>query len=450
MTETRSETRLLTRRNMLAGSAGLAGAALLAGCAGSGGGSAGSGGGNALDVWDWSPAPDQWGEQQQTTFYSKTFPAQYPHMAFKYTIFGYTDMLPKLTVSWRGGSVPDVARLAIAWTPQFVNEGLTAEITPADLGVPLSNYWPQALQSVRKNGASSGPLYGIPTNNESMMLIYNKDLFKAAGLDPSHGPATWQELVSYAKTIRRKTGKYGYGMVAAQNNGNTPYRFCPMMWGYGGSIFDELSKVPAWHKVGINSAGTVTALELYDQMYNQDKSVQPSALSDQESDIDTLFAKGEVAMMIDHPNAAAQVHQLQPGLSMGADMIPAGPVRRASVFGGSNLVIKAGTPNLKSAIDFIRSYESPSNDTLLSGLGSNPANKAGFSSPAEKTRNTKLLFNDVTLKMMPYGVNVPLVPQGSQIWNQTIPSMIQNVLTKAMPPKQAAANAESQIHQIMG
>lgn len=439
---------MLTRRNLLRGGIGLAGGGLLAACS-SGGGSGGGGGGNSLSVWDWSPAPDVWGEQQQTTFYTKTFPKQYPDIKFGSTIYGYTDLLPKLTVSWRGGSVPDVARLAIAWTPQFVNEGLTAEITQADLGVPLANFWPQALQSVRKNGATSGPLYGIPTNNESLMLIYNKDLFTAAGLDPSHGPATWTELVSYAKTIRQKTGKYGYGLVGAQNNGNTPYRFCPMMWGYGGSIFDELSPTPTWKTVGINSAGTVTALELYNQMYNVDGSVQPSVLSDQESDIDTLFAKGEVAMMIDHPNAASQVHESVPSLSMGADLVPAGPVRRATVFGGSNLVVRAGTANMKSAVDFIKSYMVPNTNTLLSGLGSNPANKAGFSTPAEKTRNALLLFNSVTLKMMPYGVNVPLVTQGAQIWNETIPTMIQNVLAKTMTPKQAAANAESQINQIM-
>jgi multiple sugar transport system substrate-binding protein len=282
-----------------------------------------------------------------------------------------------------------------------------------------------------------------------MLLIYNKDLFSAAGLDPSHGPGTWEDLVTYARTIKKKTGKYGYGMVGAQNNGNTPYRFCPMMWRYGSGIFDELSASPTWKKVGINSSGTVAALDLYSQMYNVDGSVQPSALSDQESDIDTLFLKGEVAMMIDHPNAASQVHETLPSLNMGADLIPAGPVRRATVFGGSNLVIKAGTPNMKNAVDFIRSYMTPNADTLLSGLGSNPANKAGFSSAAQKIRNAKLLFNDVTLKMMPYGVNVPLVTQGSQIWNETIPAMIQNVLSKAMTPQQAAANAASQIQQIM-
>lgn len=439
---------MLTRRNMLRSGIGLAGAAMLAGCASNATGASG-GGGDSLDVWDWSESPDVFGEQQQSNFYSKHFPSLYPKMKFSYTIFGYTDIVPKLTVAWRGGNSPDVARVVNASSPQFVNEGLTAEITEADLGVPFSNFWPQALQSVRKNGATSGPIYGIPTNNEAMMLIYNKDLFTAAGLDPSHGPATWAELASYSKTIRQKTGKYGYGLVAVQNNGNTPYRFCPTMWAYGGSIFDELTAAPTWKKVGINSAGTIAALELYNQMYNIDASVQPSALSDQESDVDTLFAKGEVAMMIDHPSAASQIHALKPQINMGADLIPAGPVRRAVVFGGSNLLIRAGTPNMKNALDLIRAYENPYWNTLLSGLGSNPGNKAGFSSSAEKIRNAKLLFNNVTLKMMPYGVNVPLVPQGTQIWNQTIPTMIQSVLTKSMSPQQAAANAASQIQQIM-
>lgn len=30
-------------------------------------------------------------------------------------------------------------------------------------------------------------------------------------------------------------------------------------------------------------------------------------------------------------------------------------------------------------------------------------------------RDAKMFFNQVTLKMMPYGVNVPLVAQGTQI-----------------------------------
>ncbi len=407
----------------------------------------------SLTAWDWSPAPDKYGEAQQSAFY-KWFPAQYPHLHFSDTIYGYTDLLPKLDVAFRGGGGPDLTRAAIAWSPQFVNEGVFEPITPAQLsqmGLSIENFWPQALQTVRKSGQTSAfPLYGLPTNNEAMLLIYNKDIFRQAGLNPNAGPATWEDMAAYSKTIHSKTGKYGYGLVAAINSGNTPFRFCPAMWAYGGSIFDELTAKPTFHKVGINSPGTVAALELYNRMYNVDKSVPPSALSDQESDMYTLFLDGKVAMIIDHPSAAAQVHQLAPHIALGGALVPKGPVRRAVVFGGSNVHIKKGTQNLDAALAFMKAYESPNWNTRLAGLGSNPGNRQGYKSPAQQQRDKLLLFNNITLEMMTYGVNVPLVAQGAQIWSQTIPSMIQRVLTKQQTPQQAASQAASEIQGIMG
>lgn len=199
-----------------------------------------------LQVWDWSPAPDKYGEAQQAAFY-KWFPTQYPQLHFSDTIYGYTDLLPKLDVAFRGGGGPDVTRAAIAWSPQFVNEDMFEPISSAQLaqmGLSIGDFWPQALQTVRKASQPTGPIYGLPTNNEAMLLIYNKDLFRQAGLNPNKAPDTWQDMADYSKTIHSKTGKYGYGLVAVLNNGNTPFRFCPAMWAYGGSIFDELKAHP--------------------------------------------------------------------------------------------------------------------------------------------------------------------------------------------------------------
>ncbi len=134
-----------------------------------------------LEAWDWSDAPSIPGEQAQAEFYTKYFPSLYKNVHFRSTIFGYTDLLPKLTVAWRAGRVPDVARTAIQWSPQFVGSGQAAEITEEELGIPFSQFLPGALLSDRKNGASEGPLYGIPSNNEVMFLLYNKTLFKNAG-----------------------------------------------------------------------------------------------------------------------------------------------------------------------------------------------------------------------------------------------------------------------------
>lgn len=404
----------------------------------------------SLEAWDWSDAPSIPGEQAQAEFYTKFFPGLYNKLQFRSTIFGYTDLLPKLTVAWRSGNHPDIARTAIQWSAQFVGSGQVAEISEQELGIPFSQFLPGALLSCRKNGASEGPLYGIPTNNEVMFLLYNKTLFQKAGLDPEKPPATWADLVSYSKIIHDKTGAYGYGLCAQQTNGNTSYRFMPMAWAHGGQIFDELSPRPTWRKVGVGDDGVVQALTLYHQMFNIDKSVQPSALSDNETNVETLFLDGKMAMCIDHPSFPQQVKQLKPDLDMGGALIPAGPARRAVVLGGSNFHIRATSRNKQAAIALMRAYLSPYwNVRLGTGAGSEASTQEARNSPFQAEVSKTLPFNDLVFQMLPYGVNVPLVPAGAQIWNTIIPMMIQQVLTGRATPKEAAASAASQVKEMM-
>ena len=46
-----------------------------------------------------------------------------------------------------------------------------------------------------------------------------------------------------------KLGIAGYGLVARKNAGNTPYRFMPQLWGYGGGVFDEADPAPTYDEV---------------------------------------------------------------------------------------------------------------------------------------------------------------------------------------------------------
>jgi len=404
----------------------------------------------SLEAWDWSDAPSVPGEQAQAEFYTKYFPSLYKDLHFRSTIFGYTDLLPKLTVAWRAGNLPDVARCAIQWSPQFVGSGQCAEITEEELGMPFSQFIPGALLSDRRNGASEGALYGIPSNNEVMFLLYNKSIFSKAGIDPNKPPATWADLVTYSKTIHDKTGAYGFGLCAQQTNGNTSYRFMPVAWACGGQIFDELSRKPTWRKVGLGGDGVVQALSLYHQMFNVDKSVQPSALSDNESDCETLFLDEKMAMVIDHPSFPQQVKQLKPDLDMGGAMLPIGPVRRAVVLGGSNFHIRATTKNKPAALALMKAYLAPYwNVRLGTGAGSEASTDAARASPEQATASKEMPFNDIVFQMLPYGVNVPLVTQGAQIWNTIVPAMIQQVLSGRSTPKEAATAAASQVTRMI-
>ena len=61
----------------------------------------------------------------------------------------------------------------------------------------LDDFWP----ALWANATVDGELYAIPFQNSTPLLYYNKEHFKAAGLDPEKPPQTWAELVDAAKKL---------------------------------------------------------------------------------------------------------------------------------------------------------------------------------------------------------------------------------------------------------
>ncbi len=172
------------------------------------------------------------------------------------------------------------------------------ELKPEDVGYATKDFWPGAMKSVTYGGAT----YGIPTNNETMAFIYNAKIFKDAGLDPESPPAIWDDVVAYSKQIHDNLGIAGYGMVAKQNAGNTPFRFMPQMWAFGGSALDENSAAPTYAASGLNSLGARAALQASYDMYVRDQSVPVSALTNPQAENQAPFIVGHLAMMIAHPS----------------------------------------------------------------------------------------------------------------------------------------------------
>ena len=61
----------------------------------------------------------------------------------------------------------------------------------------LDDFWP----ALWANATVDGELYAIPFQNSTPLLYYNKEHFKAAGLDPDKPPQTWGQLVDAAKKL---------------------------------------------------------------------------------------------------------------------------------------------------------------------------------------------------------------------------------------------------------
>ena len=55
-----------------------------------------------------------------------------------------------------------------------------------------------------ENSQTGGKTWGIPFQRSTIVLYYNKEAFKEAGLDPNRPPANWKEMAEYAQKLTKR------------------------------------------------------------------------------------------------------------------------------------------------------------------------------------------------------------------------------------------------------
>ena len=364
-------------------------------------------------------------------------------------------LLDKLRTALRGNAGPMLVRLQILGGVEFAAKGYLEPLKPEDVGYPTSDFCTGAMKSVTNDCKT----YGIPTNNKTMAFIWNAKIFKDAGLDPENPPATRDDAAAESRIIPDKLGIAGYGLMAKQNAGSTPFRFMPQMWAFGGGAQDEETDSPTCKVTGLNSPEDKAALQASYDMYLRDKPVPVSALTNTQADNQAPFIAGQLAMMIAHPAEDAKMLDLT-AKATGADkevadaavatmrygLIPKGQALRAEVFGGSNIqmikneYVDAGLDEAaaKALVCFWTSQEW---STKLARTGSNPGSLQGFRTEWMKQRLDTIKFLDVTTSMLPKGIPFPVVPEAREIMYIIIPDMLQNALTGKLTVDEAAEDA---------
>ncbi|SEG91838.1 multiple sugar transport system substrate-binding protein [Nonomuraea solani] len=187
-------------------------------------------------------------------------------------------LIPKVLQQSSSRTLPDVLMLDNPDVQQIAASGALSPLT--DYGMSGDGM----VEAVVKAGTYEGKLYGLAPSVNTLVIFYNKDLFKAAGL--SSPPKTWDELRAYAKKLTRQ-GRYGFAM----SNVNTyegSWQFLPFMWGNGGSEQD------------ITGPETAQALRLVLDLQN-DGSISKSSINWSQDDVIDQFIAGKAAMVVNGP-----------------------------------------------------------------------------------------------------------------------------------------------------
>jgi sn-glycerol 3-phosphate transport system substrate-binding protein len=64
----------------------------------------------------------------------------------------------------------------------------------------IKSFFPAFME----NSQTGGKTWGIPFQRSTIVLYWNKELFKEAGLDPEKAPATWAEELTFAEKLTRR------------------------------------------------------------------------------------------------------------------------------------------------------------------------------------------------------------------------------------------------------
>jgi sn-glycerol 3-phosphate transport system substrate-binding protein len=64
----------------------------------------------------------------------------------------------------------------------------------------LKGFYPAFME----NSQTGGKTWGIPFQRSTIVLYYNKEMFKDAGLDSNKPPATWKEMAEYAQKLTKR------------------------------------------------------------------------------------------------------------------------------------------------------------------------------------------------------------------------------------------------------
>ncbi len=283
----------------------------------------------------------------------------------------WAELHDKILVSASSQSLPDVARLDIAWLPEFEQMGVLVAL---DQEMPdFAEVAGALLDSALSTANIGGSYYALPLNTNSKILFYNTAMLEAAGVEV---PTTMDEWV---EAVRKLSGTNANGQQIWGWNepALSGWNICPFIWSFGGSLTDEEQTVATGY---INSPETVKAVETFAML------AQEGALTGFNSgDIPMTdgFGTGRYAMMLEGPWKTAELAGAYPDVAYGTAYMPAGEGGSISVLGGEDITM-FNTANREAAWKFMQFMTGEYAETAMAKCGQIPVNKAALESDTVK------------------------------------------------------------------
>ncbi len=343
------------------------------------------------------------------------------------TSFPYVELRDKMLTAVAGGQGPDLLLLDQIWVSQYAAGGYVMPISDKMMGsgIKAEDYFPGAWGA----GSYLGKIYAIPFDvGVWALMYYNKDLFKAAGLNPEKPPVTWDEFLATAKKLT-KGDKYGTAVWLGKGDA-VQCMTDAFTFSAGGKIVSDDGK-----KALLNSPAGVAALNFWKACAAVSP---PGTVGRDEEEAFKLFTAGQVAMFFYGEWGQDSIATRAPNMNYGVANLPK-PAKGTSIgtFGGFNIGINSKCANKDLAWEFVKYSTKKDVNQKITML--TPANKAS----ANLYLKDKRKFSDtiyIQLTQALYRPSVPNYPEIAEIQRTATGKILLGQMdTKAALDEAAAA-----------
>jgi sn-glycerol 3-phosphate transport system substrate-binding protein len=261
----------------------------------------------------------------------------------------YQESIVKALTAMKSGEPPVLSVLLSTDMFTLIDEGAivdwTGLATAADDQAWMKSFYPAFME----NSQTGGKVWGIPFQRSTIVLYWNKEMFKEAGLDPNSAPDSWREMLRYGQKLTKRdaSGNVTQWGVQVPSSG-FPY------WLFQG--FTTPNNVVLMNKAGnqtyFDSPAVIEALQFWVDLSRKHKVMPPGIIEWGTTPKD--FFEKKIAMMWTTTGNLTNVKN-NAKFDFGVAMLPASKRRGSPTGGGNFYLFKKSTPaQQQAALKFVK------------------------------------------------------------------------------------------------
>ncbi|HUZ17329.1 MAG TPA: ABC transporter substrate-binding protein [Spirochaetia bacterium] len=396
----------------------------------------GTGGEKSVTIQYWAQM-----DQPRVAIYTesmKAFEAKNPgiKVELQQEVGDNTQVEQKLSAQLAAGNAPQVVHIDTQYIKDMADAGRILKLNDFPGAQDLSKAF---YSSVMDPLMDKGGIYGYPIRANTIELIVNNSMLKAAGIDPANPAETMAQLRADAIKLTQKDSSgnitvYGFGPSFNKDPHWTVHAFTPYLWSEGGSYYDPKTMTAGWAgKAGIDT------LNYFRDLIDVQK-VSPAY------DIDNGFQSGKMAMWINGEWQIGPTKKNFPNLDFSFHTIPVAQAGETPILplGGRAVTIPKGATHQAEAWKLIQWVESRDEQLRYTHaqVGLSPRQDILSDSWFNDHPNFKLVAQDMAHVKAKYAPS--LLQMDVILYNA-----IQSTIINGTPADQALKSAAEQYNKLI-